>query len=133
METRNLKKSLRDQLIGIDGVDRAYEYTRVPKTAKFPYVTYNMTTSGESLRDPDTDIDITLDIDILDYKEDYNTLVIDNLLDTVNTAINRLNVIESTFYYRIERTAILTQLPTPNEFTFRRQISCVLRYMERSS
>lgn len=132
METVKLKESLKTLLETNSEGKKAYEYTRVPKTAAFPYVTYNLTTSTESMRDPITDVDYTLELDILDYRQDKNTDGIEALLDSVNAVVNRKDVIETDFYYRIERTAVLTQLPTVDEYHFRRQIVCILRYMERS-
>ena len=130
MVTRTLKKSIYDYLK--TSTYDVYEFTRVPKGASFPYVTYNLDTSIESLRDSDKDIDFTINIDILDYKENKDSTVIDGMLDTINDLVNRADIIEDTFYYRIERQTILTQLPTPNEHTLRRQLSCVLHFIERS-
>lgn len=129
MQTINLKTTLYTLLASTGRT--VYEYTRVPKDATFPYVTYNLTTSTESDRDAITDVDLTLEIDILDYSENKDSTVIETILDEINSLINRKEVIGSEFYFRIERNSILQMLPTANEFTMRRQIACTLNYMER--
>lgn len=131
MKTNDLKTSI-TTAIKTAGTDSVYEFTRVPSDAVFPYVTYQFGTSIESLRDIDTDVDIPLQIDILDYRKDKNTDAIEDLVDAVDTALNRKDVIEDEFYYRLNRVNILQQLPTPNEFVFRRQLIYTLTYMERS-
>ena len=109
-----------------------YEYGRVPKDAEFPYSTYNIVTPSNSLRDSITDFDFILEVDVFDYKENKNTDVLEALTDDIFNTINRADVIGSEIYFRVEPNGLLTQLPTPNEFTFRRQIVAVLHYMERS-
>lgn len=131
METIKLKNALKT-LIDSASSYVAYEYGRVPKTAEFPYATYNVVTPSNALRDSITDYDFILEIDLFDYQESKNTDRIEGFADDVFNTVNRADVITNDIYFRIENNGLLSQLPTPNEFTFRRQIVAVLHYMERS-
>lgn len=130
METAKIKQAVYDYL-NETSYD-IYEFTRVPKDSTFPYVVYNLGPSAEPLRDSVEDLDFTLEVDILDYREDKNTDTIESMLDTVNSRLNRAVIIKDGFVLQMIRSSILTQLPTPNENTFRRQIVSTMRYLERS-
>lgn len=129
MEIRTLKASIYTLLK--ESADRVYEYTRVPKSAIFPYLTFNLVTSAEALRDNNNDRNFVLEIDIFDYQETKNTAVLDSLFDDVFNALNSKEVIGSTINYKLNVNTVLPNLPTVNEHTFRRQITYTLKYMER--
>lgn len=129
MLTSDLKKSL-VTVISTLGYD-VYEYSRVPKSAQFPYVTYTLNGSGESDRDDISSVVFTLDLDLFDYVKTKNTATLDGMVNAVDNLMNRKDVIASAFFYRTEREVILLTMPTADEYTFRRRLVYNLKYSEK--
>lgn len=129
MELKDIKKSIYNT-ISITGYN-VYEYTRVPDDATFPYVTYNLISATDGDKDSIYNIDFSLEVDILDYTEEKNTDTIETMTSSVNELLNRLHVIEDAFTLSFYRRALFSQLPTIDEYTFRRQLVYKLDYDER--
>jgi len=114
-----------------DTSNTVYDYTRVPKKPTFPYITYNFSNSIEAIKDKIDAVDILLEIDFFDYKLTKDTSALDTLFDSVDDMINRKDVFETGFCYRLIRQNKLWQLPTIDEHTFRRQLIYTLKYERR--
>ena len=127
--TLDLKKSVYETLR--NDTNTVYDYTRVPKKPSYPYITYNFSNSIEAIKDKIDAVDILLEIDFFDYRLDKNTATLDALFDSVDLFINRKDVFETGFCYRLIRQNKLWQLPTIDEHTFRRQLVYTLKYERR--
>lgn len=130
MELADIKKSIYDTISTTTYT--CCEYTRVPDDVTFPYVTYNLIASTEGQKDSIENVDFTLEVDVLDYSEAKNTNIIETMISAINDRLNRRHVLEDNFTLSYYRSNFLAQLPTSNEYTFRRQLVFRLAYDERS-
>ena len=119
-----LKTSIYNQ---IKDITDTYENGRVPKKVTMPYITYDLTTSTEDAIDNVDSVDFVLEITILDHNGEKDTTTVEQLVNQVDTVLNRKNTIEGNFYWFAIRQTVIPDLPTPDEFTFRREIQCLIK------
>lgn len=119
LTTINLKAAIYNLISSV--AERVYERGQVPDQAAFPYAVYQLGNSVEGLTDSNS-IQYPLEIDVIDHSPTKDTAAAENLADSVDGALNRINHIGSVFYFRSERVSRNSNYPTPDEFTIRRNL-----------
>ncbi len=114
-----LKESIYSQL---NTVQKTFEVGQVPKGEKMPYITYALGVSAEDAVDNTDAVAFHLEVTILDHNKEKNTDVIEDLVNQVDAALAYKNIIAEGFYYFCIRGTINPNLPTTDEFTFRREL-----------
>ena len=114
-----LKESIYSQL---SVVKKTFEYDQVHKDEKMPYITYALGVSVEDAVDNPDAVAFPLELNILDHNKRKNTDVIEELVNQVDAALAYQNVVAEGFYYYCIRESINPNLPTSDEFTFRREL-----------
>ena len=126
--TREIKSAVYD-LISV--VATTYERGHVDDAA-LPYAVYALGNSVEGLVDNEDAIRYTLDIDVCDHDKSKDTTVVENLADSIDTALNRVHHLGDGFYMFFVRQSRNPNYPTPDEFTFRRNLRYELRVYEEA-
>jgi hypothetical protein len=106
----------------IAAVATTYESGRVDKDATFPYAVYALGDSLEGQVDQEDSIRYPLDIDVYDKDMDKDTTAIENLADDIDAALNRQHHLGDGFYIFFVRQSKHPNFPTPDEYTFRRNL-----------
>jgi len=135
MRVTALKTKIVELLEAILPVDTPiFESTRVDKditTSAYPIVTYTLDTTREGTTDSKEGLLIPLSIEIQDYDTEKDPTVIDDLVEDIDDALNRLDVIEDDYYIEFIRTSIGVTLPVDDEYSFRRENNYLLKYNEK--
>lgn len=122
----DLKTSIYNMLL-MKGVTtpffNVYEVGRVPKEAVFPYVTFNLEQGVNGLLDDSENINFDLEVTILDHNKQKDTTKAEEITNRI-AKLHTCYVKEDTLQYRVIRNnVILSNLPTVDEFTVRREIT----------
>lgn len=100
-----------------------YEVQRVPKDAQMPYVTYNLEQGLNGTLDDSENINFDLEVTILNHNKQKDTTSAEEITNNI-AKLHTCYVKEDTLQYRITRNnVILSNLPTTDEFTIRREIT----------
>jgi len=106
----------------INAVAKAIESGHVEKDEAFPYAVYALRNSIEGGTDNFGSIIYPLEIDVMDHDMGKDTTAIENLADTIDTALNRVHYVGSNFYFHCIRESRDPNYPTPDEYTLRRNL-----------
>lgn len=124
----DLKTSITNVLKTIPNINgKVFEYSHVNKDEPVHYITYNVKNGSPGTTDERTNKDFILNVAILDHNEAKDTAWVENKLNEVVDSLEGANIIESDFYYQTVVNSIDTDLPTTDEFTFRREVNFLLR------
>lgn len=126
--TTELKMNIYDVL---KVVGTTYEAGHVKKDAELPYIVYQLGSSIEGFNDHIEAVQYTLDIDAYDHRLDKNTSVVEALADSIDDAMNRLNVIGTNLYFTSVRESRTAYLPTDDEYTFRRNLRYTIKVFRK--
>jgi hypothetical protein len=107
-------------------VGTTYEKNRVPKDASFPYIAYALENSTEGDTDNTEQVVFALNVVILDHNEDRDTTEVEQLTNLVSTKLHKTHVFGDGYYFLILRVNVQSGLPTPDEYTMRREIDCTV-------
>lgn len=116
----DIKTSIYNQL---SAILKTFEYGRVPKDETFPYITYHLPSSTEGDTDSIDEIDYLMEVTILDHNQSKDTTTVENLVSQVSNLLSYKNIKEPSFYWYSVRQSIINDLPTPDEYTFRRELN----------
>jgi hypothetical protein len=105
---------------------KTFEFGHVPKKEAMPYITYQLSTSGENDVDNEDALNFLLIVTALDHNQERDTTVVENLTNGIMKTLHAQNIIEPTFYWQAKRLLVNPGLPTPDEFTFRRELQFTL-------
>lgn len=112
-----LEKAVNMPLFGV------YEVNRVPKNAIFPYITYALEQGINGTLDDTENINFDLEVTILDHNKNKDTTKAEQITNNISE-LHTCFVKSDTLQYRIIRNnVILSNLPTEDEFTIRREIT----------
>lgn len=111
---------------------RTYEAGHVLKDADFPYAVYALGDSLEGLVDNSDSIRYPLEIDLYDKDKDKDTTAVENLADSVDSALNRTHYLGDGFYIFFVRQGKHPNFPTQDEYTFRRNLRYEARIYKES-
>lgn len=131
MKINLLKQKVVVLLRAVSGVTEVYESGSVDKDATFPYLVYSIGSSSEGFVDDVQSISFTLTIESYDYKSTKDTSAINTIVELIDEKLNRIDAIETDYYIEFIRSSVGLVLPTPDEYTFRRESIYQIKYNEK--
>lgn len=119
-----LKTSIYNQL---STIVKTFENGNVDKDEKMPYITYSLESTSEGDTDSTENVDFLLEVTILDHNLEKDTTAIENYVNSVDKLLAYKTIKESNFYWWVIRQLLLPNLPTTDEFTFRREFNFIIK------
>lgn len=131
MKINLLKQKVVALLRTVSGITEVYESGSVDKDATFPYLVYSISSSSEGMIDDTQSILFPLTIESYDYKTTKDTSTINDIVEAIDDALDRVDTIETDYYIEFIRSNVGLVLPTPDEYTFRRESVYQIKYNEK--